>query len=246
VKKQLVITDLTRMQRGRVCVAGYDKDGQCIRPVRPPPGIGEDTLRRQGQPAVFPFAVVEYDLLEHRPQPPHTEDWLYDPAAVRFVRRIADANRARVFEWSLFDTVSAIFEQPILSDPGHYVMDGRGPRSLGTIRPQAILKAVYEPGPEGTWDYRLSFVDGETALYRLKIVDLTWHYYCDSRREADHTPAQIAAELTDVLKSSAVYLRLGLSRGWAKFPQRCYLQITAIHTIPDYLEGRTFADFAPK
>ena len=246
MKKQLVITDLTRMQRGRVCVAGYDKDGQCIRPVLPPPGISEQSLIADGKPVVFPFAVVEYDLLEHLPRPPHTEDHRYDPTAVRFVRRIADQNRARVFEWSLFDNVSAIFEQPIQEDPGFYVRDGRGPRSLGTIRPQAILKAVYEPGPEGTWDYRLSFVDGETALYRLKIVDLTWHYYCDSRRGSDHPPAQIAAELTTVLKSSTVFLRIGLSRGWAKFPERCYLQITAIHTIPDYLEGRTFADFAPK
>ena len=246
MKKQLVITDLTRMQRGRVCVAGYDKDGQCIRPVLPPPGIGEGTLMIEGQPAVFPFAVVEYDLQEHRPQPPHIEDWIYAPVAVRFIRRVADQNRPRVFEWSLFDNVSAIFEQPIREDPGFYVMDGRGPRSLGTIRPQAILKVVYESGPDGVWDYRLSFVDGETALYRLKIVDLTWHYYCDSRRGADRAPAQIAAELTTLLKSSAVYLRIGLSRGWAKFPERCYLQITAIHTVPDYLEGKTFADFAPK
>jgi hypothetical protein len=246
MKKQLVITDLTRMQRGRVCVAGYDKDGQCIRPVLPPPGINEQSLAADGKPMIFPFAIVEYDLLEHTPQPPHTEDHRYDPAAVRFIRRVADQNRARVFEWSLFDTVSAIFEQPIQEDPGYYVMDGRGPRSLGTIRPQAILKAVYEPGPEGTWDYRLAFVDGETVLYRLKIVDLTWHYYCDSHRGADRAPDRIATDLTTKLKSSTVYLRIGLSRGWAKFPERCYLQITAIHTLPDYLEGKTFADFAPK
>jgi len=38
VKKSLVITDVTRMQEGRVCVAGYDNDGNCIRPVLPPPG----------------------------------------------------------------------------------------------------------------------------------------------------------------------------------------------------------------
>ncbi|MCS6910134.1 MAG: hypothetical protein NZM11_06140 [Anaerolineales bacterium] len=27
-----------------------------------------------------------------------------------------------------------------------------------------------------------------------------------------------------------------------KFPGRCFLQITAIHTFPDYLQGKTFAD----
>ncbi len=39
MKTQLVITDLTRMQRGKVCIAGYDATHQCIRPTLPPPGI---------------------------------------------------------------------------------------------------------------------------------------------------------------------------------------------------------------
>jgi len=244
VKKPLAITDLTRMQHGRVCVAGYDAEGRCVRPVLPPPGIAEPSLMADGKPIVFPFAVVEYDLLKHTPQPPHTEDYRYDPASVRLIRPVR--KRQALLEQSVFETVCAVFEQPVHDDFGFYVMDGRGPRSIGTIRPQAILKVIYEAGPEGVWDYRLSFVDGETALYRLKIVDLTWHYYCDSLRSEDCTPAQIASELAGVLKTSTVYLRIGLSRGWAKFPERCYLQVTAVYTFPDYLGGKTFADFAPK
>jgi len=90
VKKRLVITDLTRMQAGRVCVAGYDEQGHCIRPVLPPPGILESSLLVEGKPVVFPFAIVEYELLQSRPQPPHTEDCFYDPAAVRFIRRVEE------------------------------------------------------------------------------------------------------------------------------------------------------------
>ena len=81
----LVITDLTRMQEGRVCIAGYDKDGNGIRPELPPPGIHDRTLYSQGRPTVFPFAVVEYDLLQPRPHPPHTEDYRYDPTSVRYI-----------------------------------------------------------------------------------------------------------------------------------------------------------------
>lgn len=244
MKKQLAITDLTRMQRGRVCVAGYDAEGRCVRPVLPPPGIAEQSLMADGKPIVFPFAVVEYELLQPTPQPPHTEDTRYDPASVRFIRPVR--RRQDFLDQSVYKTVQAIFEQPICDDFGFYVMDGCGPRSIGTIRPQAILKVYYEPGPDGVWDYRLSFVDSESALYRLKIVDLTWHYYCDSLRGGDREPARIASELSAMLKASAVYLRIGLSRGWAKFPERCYLQITAVHTFPDYLGGKSFADFAPK
>jgi ATP-dependent DNA helicase RecQ len=41
-----------------------------------------------------------------------------------------------------------------------------------------------------------------------------------------------------------VVLRIGLTRHWDAYPDRCFLQITGIHTFPDYLEGQTFADFA--
>ena len=40
-------------------------------------------------------------------------------------------------------------------------------------------------------------------------------------------------------------LRIGLTRGWELHPDRCYLQVTAVHTFPDYLKGLTFAEFAP-
>jgi hypothetical protein len=82
MKASLVITDVTRMQEGRVCIAGYTRQGKCVRPVMPPPGIHERTLYSQGRVMVFPFAVVEYDLLQQVPQPPHTEDCRYDPTSV--------------------------------------------------------------------------------------------------------------------------------------------------------------------
>jgi len=244
VKKRLVITDLTRMQAGRVCVAGYDEQGICIRPVLPPPGILESSLLVEGKPVVFPFAIVEYELLQSRPQPPHTEDYFYDPARVRFIRRVEEKNRPKVFQWSLFDSVSAIFEEPIHTDPGHYILDGRGPRSLGTILPRVILRAIYEPGDGGKYKYRLRFIDGDNAPYGLSVTDLAWRYHCDAQRKQGREPGEIASHLTSTLKSSTVYLRIGLARGWVKFPDRCYLQITGVHTVPDYLQGKTFADLA--
>jgi hypothetical protein len=148
-------------------------------------------------------------------------------------------------EWSLFDSVSAIFEQPIHDDFGFYVMDCQGPRSLGTACPKQILKAIYGPGEESAWDYRLIFLDNEGKKYKLKITDLTFQYYCNSLRGPDRAPARIAAELTEKLKSCQVYLRIGLARSWKMFPERCYLQITGVYTFPDYLDGKIFADFAP-
>jgi hypothetical protein len=241
VKTKLVITDLTRMYRGMVCIAGYDAGKRGVRPVLPPPGIPEASLARDGQTVIFPFALVEFDLLEARPQPPHMEDVFYDPGSPRLVRTVQ--SREEVLAWSLFESVEDIFEQPVLAGPGRYVLDCQGPRSLGTIQPAEVTEVIYAPGEEeGAWDYRLSFLDGQNERFRLKITDLTWHYYCDSLRGEERQPQQIAAGLTEKLRASRVYLRIGLARGWQKYPDRCYLQINGVYTFPDYLEGRTFAD----
>ncbi|MBI4768937.1 MAG: hypothetical protein HY784_00620 [Chloroflexi bacterium] len=244
MKTPLAITDLTRMQRGCVCVAGYDKDGRCVRPVLPPPGILESSLYAGERPAIFPFAVVEYDLLQPIVEPPHTEDWRYDPASVRFLRPVAPEKWRGVLEMGLFGEVAAIFEQPVLTDPGFYVMAGQGPRSLGTVRPQLVFSATYRPKAD-RWDYRLRFVGGAGVVYNLQVTDLAWRYLCDQRREAGEEPDRIAADLTAALKSAEVYLRIGLARGWEKYPDRCYLQITGVQAFPDYLHGKTFADLSP-
>jgi hypothetical protein len=230
------------MQRGSVCIAGYDRDGNCFRPTLPPPGIMETSLFVDQQPIIFPFAVVEFDLVRPRPQPPHTEDHDYDPSSTRFVRRVRAENRERLLNLSLFESIENIFVQTIHDDWGYYVMDGSGPRSVGTILPRDIAEVRYEEDRTGKWDYRLRFVDGIGRDYRLKITDLTWHYYCHSLRSEERQPAQIALELTQMLHTRKVYLRIGLSRGWAEYPDRCYLQVNGIHTFPDYLEGMTFAD----
>jgi len=244
MKEELVITDLTRMYHGHVCIAGYDKYRHCYRPILPPPGIGQGSLIQGGRAIIFPSAVVEFDLLEPHPMPPHSEDIFYEPTSPRYIRRVK--NWEKVLEWSLFNSVDVIFDQPIHDDLGFYVMDHQGTRSIGTVKPSYISKVIYAEGPEGAWDYRLMFSDNLGNIYRLKITDLTWHYYCDSLRSNGHEPSEIASQLTDILRSSKVYLRIGLARGWKKFPDRCYLQINGIYTFPDYLDGKIFSDFLSK
>jgi len=152
-----------------------------------------------------------------------------------------------VLSWSLFPSVAEVFGQPVMTGPGYYVLDCQGERSLGTIRPKEIQAVIYAPGDDTeAWDYRIAFEDAQGQIYRLKITDLSWQYFCHSLRSETHDPAEIAAELTRTLCERRVYLRIGLSRGWKKFPERCFLQVNGVYTFPDYLEGRTFADFAPR
>lgn len=240
VKRRLVITDLTRMQHGNVCICGYDKEHACIRPILLN-GIPEKSLVKEGKPVIFPFALVEFDFLSPRPEAPHTEDYFYLSNSPVFIQRVA--NSQKVLDWSVFETVEDLFEQPVLTDVGFSVMDSQGPRSVGTIRPKTIQNIIYESGPDGTWDYRIEFKDSSDASYRLKITDLTWHYYCNSQRGQFSSPDALAGQMAKMLQDKNVYLRIGLSRGWKKFPDRCFLQLNGIYTFPDYLDGKTFADF---
>ncbi len=246
MKKPIVITEVTRMQEGRVCIAGYDQQGHCLRPVLPPPGIHESTLYAGPRPIIFPSAKVEFEFTQPTPQPPHTEDIRYEPASVRLIERQPEDRWHKMLQATVSPGVAAIFEQPILTDLGYYIMDGQGPRSLGTIKPVRITQVIHELSLENKWQYRLRFEDGAGAAFRLTVTDLAWRYYCDRQRAQGTAPAQIAADLLRALQTSEVYLRVGLARGWDKFPGRCFIQLTGIHTFPDYLEGKTFADFAPE
>ena len=244
MKKLITITDVTRMQQGRVCIAGYDQQGNCIRPVLPPPGIMERSLYSGGSPIVFPFAVVEYELTVPDPKPPHTEDYRYKPGSTRLIKRLTDEERRAILTNTIFKSVSEIFEQPIQTDPGFYVVEGQGPRSIGTIQPLRIIKVVNEQSSENKPKYRIGFVDRKKSTFWLTVTDLGWRYFIDWQIREGSNFSETSSRLTGILKGSEVYLRVGLARGWEKFPERCFLQVTGIYTFPDYLEGRTFADFA--
>jgi hypothetical protein len=125
-------------------------------------------------------------------------------------------------------------------------MAGAGQRSLGTIAPLEIGELGYFQTARGEWRYRLEFVDGAGTQYRLSVSDLAFRYYLDYLRLVEHQPAETVAQtIVSMLKEAEIFLRIGLARHWEKYPDRCFLQITGLHTFPDYLDGRCFDDFAP-
>jgi hypothetical protein len=245
MKQPIAITDLTRMREPKVCIAGYAKDGTCIRPVVPFRGIPEWFLRKNDCLIIRPFAVVELDFQRHMPEAPHTEDWEID----RFHRRLVTAQlpeekKRRLLERTSSDSVPDIFGAEIHDDLGFYVQAGEGSRSLGTIQPAEITALVYEPQAGDKWDYRIVFKDQAGQTYRLAITDLTYRHYLDyGRVQLNYPLDELTSRLTRVFNQRTTFLRIGLARLWEKFPDRCYLQVTGIYTFPDYLRGRTFADF---
>jgi len=245
MKKAMLVTDLTRMSPPWVCVGGYWRDLTAVRPkLLFSRGLTEDFLFQGDRPVIRPFAVVKLDFLHSAPKPPHTEDWFIDPGFKALEQVRLPEQRAIAFLQRILDPdVASIFGAEVHSEHGCYVRAGEGTRSLGTILPKRITAVQYAPKEGGKWDYRISFVDQSGMGYRLAVTDLGFRYYCDHKRLQGQRPEEITADLEQRWRRATVFLRIGLARGWEKFPDRCYLQITGVHTFPDYLEGRCFADF---
>ena len=234
------------MRKGRVCIAGYDAGLHCVRPVLPPPGIQESMVRQGGRAIIYPAAEVEFDFGNAQSEPPHTEDIFYTSRSVRLVGRVTETRWRELLTTTLSPSVQAIFGRPILADHGWYVWQGGGERSLGTVIPRTIREVFHGQKDDGTWGYRLGFDDMTGTNYRLSITDLAWRYVCDRGRAMGRASGEISERAAQLLGNRAVFLRIGLARpNLDHLPDRCFLQITGIHTFPDYLRGRTFADFAP-
>jgi hypothetical protein len=109
------------------------------------------------------------------------------------------------------------------------------------------LEVLFQAEQAGAIKPRVVFEDRAGGRYRLAVTDLAWRCCADYLQRTEKLPVvALAARLQAALESKEVFLRIGLARGWSRHPDRCYLQVTGIHTFPDYLAGRTFADFAPE
>lgn len=248
MKATLTITDLTRMQADRVCVAGYLPDNTCVRPIFAKGALTEEWLRLRNEVAIRPFALIEFDIQGKPPMPlpPHTEDRLIDP--VHRVRRgvLTPEERAEWCARAEDPCVAAIFGATIHENEGQFVLAGEGKRSLGTVRIKRLDEVQFSLGANGRWQYRLAFTDQIGHYYRLPVTDLAFRTYLDYLRDRRTLPPMsVAHRLTVILQKNPVFLRIGLARGWDRYPDRCYVQITGVYSFPDYLSGRCFADFAP-
>lgn len=228
--RRLVITDLSKMHYGRICIFGIDERKRQIRPVIPYSGINEGYIfDNENKQIIKPFAEVEFDFIRSLPEPPHMEDCEINPKyKPKLIRNLSENESKRFLEDILDESVNAIFGESIHN---HQKIITGGNRSIGTIRINEVLSVNYSIKQDDKFDYRITFSDMKDEIYDLPITDLAFRKHCDDQISQGKKIDQINQDLKERFNYGDLFLRVGLSRRWQEF---YWLLVSGVHSFPDY------------
>lgn len=225
---RIVITHLTRMQEGVICVAGIDPaTGQHVRPVSG--RLSVNLLRGQG--GVFDVgAIVDLDGTKSVGSAPEVEDHLFNIRHLQFVGMCKPKEFWEILSDASETKLRAIFGKGLEQHGNGCAVDpGTGIASLGCIRPDGPCSIEVNRFDK----VRLTCSDGRFDL-DLGVTDLRVY-------EDDHkTPHQeIIGRISEKLEQDEdLLICVGLARAWQKpsdTQQRHWLQVNNLHFADDPL-----------
>jgi hypothetical protein len=229
-QRLVLITEVTRMRRGYLCVAGWDiQSAKMVRPLQP----GGDNWQLLNNR--LPFQVGELVRCTESPRvgghfPHATEDMVLKRSPEQ-LEVFAEAVTYELVKPTVDQSIRKIFGQPLLEDK--YLNDGIKTRSLGAVLvPRKKLNFV-----ESFGKLRVHLVDADRVAYDLPVTSEALLRFFAPDIEQQLEPHFGVAEANKFLRANEpdelIIARVGLSRGWdgpAKDwkPKRCYLQLNGI------------------
>lgn len=226
-RKRIIITGITRMNQGNICVSGVDP--QTWRFVRPlfQTGLQRDFTLDGTTQVISHFNLVEIEFKEYRPnQVYHTEDWIINENfAPRFIRHLADQEIVDLLNrMAISDLTQAM--QP-------------KDKSLFIVKTRKILQ-MWDEICFGKFKVRLTFIDNSGIVHKgvpvTDLLTLAFVKYQKSRNNNNYSAMLMRAFNANPYR----YIRIGLTR---QFRGEYWKQVTAIITIPDLFNGRSFSFF---
>jgi hypothetical protein len=219
--RDILITEITRMSNGKVCVAGIDlSTGRTVRPLqRNGHNWEEDKWVGAGKLCVG--NLVQVETIPHQPSDyPHASEDIWISRVVSSTKRPAGELYFYCKEGADPD-LQTLFANHLTGDK--YIVAKSKCRSLGCLMvPAGKTRAEASFGK-----VRVIFDDRFNHRHYLTITELETHKCGD----ADTGAAALQARLRSA--SGLVALRLGLARAWSGAdqeyePPRCYLQLNGI------------------
>lgn len=234
--KEVLIMAMTRMRTG-ICTAGFMADAQAasglswVRPVKEYGALLLGDMADASGRVVQVGDVVELALLQPRPVPVHSEDWLADfiRHRPRVVRRLAGERWAEFLAQHL--------------DPAPEEVLVHHQRSLCLVQPATATAHFLLDRQTGKYEARLAFTLAgppgalQCAPYNLPVTDLAWRAL--GRRWLHETASGdevLRLQLDDAdlrrrLAVAAIYLSIGLSR---TFEGKIWPLVIGVHPLPEY------------
>jgi hypothetical protein len=222
---RIVVTHLTRMKPGTICVAGRDRaTGRDVRPIIPFDHLSTDLLVRNGGP--FDISrQLDLGQVRHKPDPPHVEDHVFEPARVRQMEKLTGREFWGLLQSRAQTSLRAIFGADLkqIGRARCGIEVGCGTLSLGYLIPREPPQLRFDEKGR----LRADVADGEFTA-DASVTDI--RLYQDDHQTPDRQKVEkLNALLSD---SSGIVLSMGLTRPYAPdFSQMpiSYLQLNNLH-----------------
>jgi len=229
---QIVVTHLTRMKPGYICVAGIDAaTGKHVRPVLSG-RLSAGLLRKNG--GVFEIGgLVDLGAVKLVGHQPEIEDHLFSVGNLAYVKRVSPGELWGYLLGTSEKELKGIFGPALQKNGNGCTVDlNSGAASLGNLQ-QAQISHL---GVNGFGKIRIGLSDGNFSP-DLSVTDIRLY-------EGDHqTPRQeIVDAVANRIPRTGVILAVGLSRPFTKpgdAAARHWLQVNNIHLEEDPL-GQLF------
>ena len=218
--RQVLITEITRMNAGLVCVAGIDlQSGRMVRPLQPDGSNWEEAKWvRNDSIHVGSIVAVRPAVAGPAHYPHATED--FRCANLVKVGAATDRQLYRACITTADPDIDTLFANQVID--AKYVIDGTRCRSLGCVMVDAddLRLSEYRDKVQVSWQ------DPPKVWHNLSVTEVAIR-----TPGADVGLRLLRARLLHV--TGDVALRVGLARGWdgndAKYnPKRCYLQLNGL------------------
>lgn len=224
-RKRIIITGITRMNQGNICVSGVDPETwRFVRPLFPS-GLHRDFTMESTTQVINHFNLVEIEFNKYRPeQIYHTEDWIINENfAPKFIKHLTD-----------IEIIGVLNRMSIVNlDEAMQPQD----KSLFIVKVQRITR-IWDEISFGKFKVRMNFIDQSGNNYNsIPVTDLLTLAFV--RYQISRGNNNYSAELMNSFNNNTYrYIRIGLTR---IFQGQYWKQVTALITIPDLYNGRSFS-----
>jgi len=220
--RHVLITEVTRMTHGDVCVAGIDiHTGSMVRPLRSK-GENWEEIKWANERYLAPGNLVSLAAATtgHPAYPHATED--FRVANIALVTTISAAELHSICLETADASIESLFDNQLVD--GKYVPANTQCRSLGAVIVSADMLKAQAPFDKP----QISYKDDHGVWHNFTATELD----AKNAGDADAAAEALSSRLAKNGGEMAV-LRLGLARAWKGpdqeyDPPRCYVQLNGL------------------